>query len=125
MPAEEEPASGRSKRLRKMSKKQKRAMGLPSASESDSSSTSNNSEDDHRPPTGAASQSAGHTTVSTLQRSQSTASVISLASAPGNTPQVDDTEEKRTKFDERFRTATSSDEEVLRKFLAFLFHSFN
>lgn len=121
---------GRPKRARKMSRKQKRALGLRSDSSSDSSSIHEgipedeeeegpDSGDDDEPPTASASQVAVNTIASTLPRSQSTMSVVSQVPASGSTSQVDDAEEKRTKFDERFQTATSTDEEVLRMSLVF------
>ena len=121
---------GRPKRVRKMSKKQRRALGLPSESEEsdsesseDDSTEADNSEEDapvtvHMPAsTLPQSHTSVHTMGSTLPRSQSTTSVVSHVSAPVR--QVDDTEEKRTKFNERFKTATSTDEEVLRSLLSF------
>lgn len=115
-----------------MSRKQKRALGLRSDSESDSSSIHEgipdddedekegpDSGDDDEPPTASASQVAVNTVASTLPRSQSTMSVVSQVPASGSTSQVDDAEEKRTKFDERFQTATSTDEEVLCMSLVF------
>ena len=122
---------GRPKRARKMSRKQKHALGLRSDSESDSlpihggipedddDEEGPDSGDDNEPPTASASQVAVNTIASTLPCSQSTMSVVSQVLASGSTSQVDDAEEKRTKFDERFQTATSTDEEVLRMSLVF------
>lgn len=121
----------RPKRLRKMSKKQKRALGLPSDSESDPSSSSGveeeqDSEEEGRPPTANTSQtlltlSGSQSTTSivpessvpsVLARSQSTASIVSQLSTSG-TAIADESGEKQSKFDERFQTATSTDEDVL------------
>jgi len=52
---------------------------------------------------------------STLPRSHSSASIVSQVSVSGGTSKADDPEDKRGKFDERFKTATSTDEEVLSK----------
>ena len=66
-----------------------------------------------------ASQVAVNTIALTLPCSQSTMSVVSQVPASGSTSQVDDAEEKCTKFDEQFQTATSTDEEVLYMSLVF------
>lgn len=130
MPTEEQ---GRPKRARKMSRKQKRALGLASDSESDSSSIHEDipggdseeeeegldSGEDDRPPTDNTSQVTVNTPALTLPHSQSTTSIISQVPASRSTSQADDMEDKRTKFDERFQTATSTDEEVLRMSLIF------
>ena len=124
---------GRSKQIRKMSKKQRCALGLASESESNSESHSESSEDDsmeadkseedtpvtvHTP---ASTLPQSHTSVHamglTLPHSQSTTSVVSHVSAP--ICQVNDTEEKHAKFNERFKTATSTDKEVLCSLLSF------
>jgi hypothetical protein len=69
-------------------------MGLPSDSESHTS-------DSERPPTANASQDPLPTPAQ--PRSQSTTS----------TAKSDDSDDKHSKFDERFQTATSTDEDVL------------
>jgi len=89
-------------------------MGLPSDSESDHSPTSDSEDSEEQeegPPTANASQ--GSLPTPALPRSQLTTSIISQVSAPGAAAQADNSEDKRSKFDEQFKTATSTDEEVL------------
>jgi len=120
----------RPKRLCKMSKKQKRTLGLPLDSESDPSSSSGaeeeqDSEEEGRPPTVNASQtsltlSSSQSTTSivpessvpsVLACSQSTTSIVSQLSTPGSgTAIADESGEKQSKFDEQFQTATSTDD---------------
>ena len=44
---------------------------------------------------------------------------MSQVSVSGGTAKADDLEDKHSKFDECFKTATSTDEEVLRKLFGF------
>jgi hypothetical protein len=124
----------RPKRLHKMSKKQKHIMGLPSDSDADPSSHSDSdseeSEEDGVPltantsrlsPPSLAPPCSRSTTAapdllspSVLHHSQSTISIASQSSVPdGGSAKADESGEKYSKFDERFHTATSTDEEVL------------
>jgi hypothetical protein len=102
-------------------------MGLPSASESESNSSGSSvseseggedhEQEDEVPTT------ANPTQVSlpapTLPRSQSTASIVSNLSVSGGPAKADNSEDKLSKFDKRFKTATSTDEEVLSKLFRF------
>lgn len=108
----------RPKRKRRMSKKQKRALGLATDTESDSDSdpsvSESSEEEDHEqedegPPTNPPA----------LPRSESTMSIVSQLSVSASTTKAVDSEDKRSKFDERFKTATSTDEEVLSKLFFF------
>ena len=110
-----------------MSKKQRLLMGLPSASESASDcsgssvSESDKGEDREQENKGPATANASPVSLpaSTLPRSQSTASIVSNLSVSGGPAKADDSEDKLSKFDKRFKTATSTDEEVLSKLFRF------
>lgn len=102
-------------------------MGLPSDSESDSDSSGSSvsepgdGEDTEQEDEGPATADTSQVSLpaSTVPRSQSTASIVSQVSVSGGTAKADDSEDKRSKFDERFKTATSTDEEVLSKLFGF------
>lgn len=110
-----------------MSKKQRLLMGLPSASESESDSSGSSvsesdkgedrEQEDDEPAT--ANASLVSLPAPTLPRSQSTASIVSNVSVSGGPAKADDSEDKLSKFDKRFKTATSTDEEVLSKLFRF------
>jgi len=109
-----------------MSKKQRLLMGLPSESEGESNSSGSStseseegeaSEQDNGPAMANASQVS--LPAPTLPRSQSTASIVSNLSVSGGPAKADDSEDKLSKFDKRFKTATSTDEEVLSKLFRF------
>jgi len=111
-----------------MSKKQRLLMGLPSDSEGESdSSGSSVSEpeeaEDSEQDEGLATANASQVSLPapTLPRSQSTASIVSESnlSVSGGPAQADNVEDKLSKFDKRFKTATSTDEEVLSKLFRF------
>ena len=92
-------------------------MGLPSDSESNHSPNSDSEESEEEeegPPTANTSQVSVPTPA--LHRTQSTTSVVSQLSAPESTAKADELEDKLSKFDERFKTATSTNEEVLSMF---------
>ena len=119
---------GQPKQAYKMSRKQKRALGLCSDSSlihegipdnDEEEEEGPNSGDDDEPPTANASQVAVNTVALTLPCSQSTMSVASQVLVSGSTFQVNNTEEKHTKFNKWFQTATSTNEEVLHMSLVF------
>lgn len=117
----------RPKRLHKMSRKQRHAMGLPSDSEAKSGSSDSSvsepeevedsEQEDEGPPTANTSQVPLPTP--TLLHFQSTISMASQLSVSGSTAKVDNSDDKRSKFDEHFKTATSTDEEVLSQLFLF------
>ena len=120
----------RLKRVRKMSKKQRLIMGLPSDSEGESDSSSSSvpepkeGEDSKQEDKGSATANTSQVSLPapTLLHSQSTASIVSNLSVSGGPAKADDSEDKLSKFDKHFKTATSTDEEVLSQlFVSFLF----
>ena len=104
-------------------------MGLPSASESESDSSGSSisesneghGEDIEQEDEGPATANASLVSLPgpTLPRSQSTASIVSNLSVSGSPAKADNSEDKLSKFDKRFKTATSTDEEVLGKLFRF------
>jgi hypothetical protein len=108
-------AEPRPKRSRKMSRRQCHALGLPSDG-SGSSSSSDEGGSEGSVPSASVPSIPAPTAPSILQpaaleRSQSTASLASQPSVPEIGAKADD--ERRSKFDKRYKTATSMDDEVL------------
>jgi hypothetical protein len=102
----------RPKRARKMSRRQRRALNLPSdPSASGSSSSGDEGSLDGSVPSTPAPTAPSILQPATLERSQSTASLASQPSVPAIGAKADD--ERRSKFDKRYKTATSTDDEVL------------
>ena len=95
-------------------------MGLSSDTESDLASSNSepeeredNEQEDKGFPVENPSQASLH--APTLPRSQSTASIVSQLSVSSSSAKADDSEDKCSKFDECFKTAMSTDKEVLSK----------
>jgi len=98
-----------------MSRRQRRALNLPS-DPSDSSTSGDEGGLDGSVPSASVPSTPAPTTPSILQpaaleRSQSTASLASQPSVTAIGAKADD--ERRGKFDKRYKTATSTDDEVL------------
>jgi len=122
MPAVE----ARGQRIRRMSNRKRRALGLPSDDEGSSEQEEQPEDDGDDGGAGALSAPQGSVAspapsippmpeAPSLEWSQSTASLASQASGTVSTT-VTAEEARRIKFDARFNTATSTNEEVLGKF---------
>ena len=139
----------RSTRIRRMSSKKRRAMGLPSDNErtseqrqqdNDDDDIDSENEDDNKVDTdtpSAAQRSVASSAppvpltpvllmpeVQSLERSQSTASLASQVSSTASFSMTAE-EARRTKFDAHFNTATSTNEEVLGEFHNYLNQNVN
>jgi hypothetical protein len=116
----------RSGRKRKMSKRERRARGLSSSTSSDGTDDDGDNDSPKLQPSAALERSPSitdlalqppvpaTTVTNTLVRSQSIASVASLASL--NTESDDP---RRAKFDKRYKTATTSDADILSLFFLY------
>jgi len=108
----------RPKRARKMSRRQREALNIPSDNSGSLSSSDEGSLDGSVPSASVPSTSAPTASFilqpAALERSQSTASLASQPSVPAFGAKADD--ERRSKFDKRYKTATSTDDEVLSSF---------
>ncbi|KAF8958795.1 hypothetical protein BDZ97DRAFT_1923411 [Flammula alnicola] len=105
------------KRIRKMSKRKRRALDLPSDSAAGSSSSggeeSDEVEDGDQPESSVSEVTSLMLQPPALHRSQSSASLASQHSVTVSSTKTDD--QRHAKFDERYKTATSSDKDVLKK----------
>lgn len=117
-------SEARPKRVRKLSKRARRAQGLPSDSEAPSDSEESDSSFDVPRHTGrdvdddaAAPPSSPFLATASLSRTTSTSSLVSAAAYDSTTATSGSRSEdvKRIKFEERYETATSTDEQVLGK----------
>ena len=124
----------RSKRHRRMSRRQQRALGLPSDSDSSRSSSSSDGVSDDGSCPSTPSQATSNLQTQALERSQSSASSTSRLSIPANPPTLLRSQstanlalrqqsgtirgtrsfDQRQTFDKRYETATMSDGDVLR-----------